>query len=194
MSETRALRKPLTVCWDGKCSWQNIVDAGLASVLVAQERGGFGGNWDDALVILKACGRHATLLPLAEAILAAHLANEAGITLDVGTATISPRTIGKIAMGAFTGEMQSVPWGSEAEQIIGVIENTIIVMRRADAKEIRRHKNPAGEPRDTLRFESAPTQSASGEGWNADGLFRSCARAAACVPDRGRVGARAQYL
>lgn len=181
MSELRALLAETADRVLGQeCSWQQIADAGLASVMVAPERGGFGGNWEDALVILKACGRHATPLPLGEAVLAARLADEAGIALDPGMTTISPRTIGKIAAGSFTGEMQSVPWGSETEQIIGVVENIIIIMRHAHAKEIEQHKNPAGEPRDTLRFESAPAISAPGDDWNADSLFRSCALLRTC--------------
>jgi len=175
MSETRALlAETANRVLGQECAWRDVTEAGLASVLVAQERGGFGGNWEDALVILKACGRHATALPLPEAILSARLADEAGLALS-GMATISPGTSGEIANASFSGEMKNVPWGGEAEQIVGVVDNTIIIVQRGDAKEITPHKNPAGEPRDTLRFESAPAKSARLIDWNADRLLPACA-------------------
>jgi acyl-CoA dehydrogenase len=158
----------------GGCAWPQIADAGLPSVLVTQERGGFGGRWEDTLIILKACGRHATPLPLPEAILASRLADDANLSLS-GMATVSPHTNGEIVNGHFTGDVKNVPWGSEAAQIVCVVENTIFLLNRADAAEISEHKNPAGEPRDTLRFESAPALAAPCKGWDEDRLFHHCA-------------------
>ena len=157
-----------------ECVWQQIEDAGLPSVLVRQERDGFGGDWEDALIILKACGRHATPLPLPEAILASRLADDANLALS-GMATVSPHASGEVANDRFTGEAKNVPWGGEAAQILCVVENTILLLNRADAAEISEHKNPAGEPRDTLRFQSASAIAAPGNGWNADKLFHHCA-------------------
>lgn len=49
--------------------WARVEEAGLAKVLVREDEGGFGGNWEDAFVVIRACGTHAVDLPLPEAIL-----------------------------------------------------------------------------------------------------------------------------
>jgi alkylation response protein AidB-like acyl-CoA dehydrogenase len=49
--------------------WAKIEDAGLVKVLVPEDQGGFGGTWEDAFVVIRACGYHAVDLPLPEAIL-----------------------------------------------------------------------------------------------------------------------------
>lgn len=49
--------------------WARVEEAGLAKVLVPEDQGGFGGNWEDAFVVIRACGAHAVDLPLPEAIL-----------------------------------------------------------------------------------------------------------------------------
>lgn len=70
MSELRSLLADTTerVLGDNP-DWARIEDAGLAKVLVGEDAGGFGGNWEDALVVIRACGYHAVDLPLPEAIL-----------------------------------------------------------------------------------------------------------------------------
>ena len=70
MSELRSLLADTTErVLGGKPDWARIEDAGLAKVLVGEEAGGFGGTWEDALVVIRACGYHAVDLPLPEAIL-----------------------------------------------------------------------------------------------------------------------------
>ena len=70
MSELRALLADTTERVLGSNpDWAAIEAAGLAKVLVAEDEGGFGGTWEDALVVVKACGAHAVDLPLPEAIL-----------------------------------------------------------------------------------------------------------------------------
>lgn len=70
MSELRALLADTTERVLGSDPrWSDIEEAGLAKVLVREDAGGFGGNWEDAFVVIRACGYHAVDLPLAEAIL-----------------------------------------------------------------------------------------------------------------------------
>jgi len=47
-----------------------VTDAGLALTMVSAEDGGFGGTWQDALIVIRATGYHATPLALADALIA----------------------------------------------------------------------------------------------------------------------------
>jgi acyl-CoA dehydrogenase len=70
MSELRSLLSDTTErVLGGTHDWARIEDSGLAKVLVPEDAGGFGGTWEDALVVIRACGYHAVDLPLPEAIL-----------------------------------------------------------------------------------------------------------------------------
>jgi alkylation response protein AidB-like acyl-CoA dehydrogenase len=70
MSELRALLSDTTERVLGSNpSWAAVEDAGLTKVLVPEEQGGFGGTWEDAFVVVRACGAHAIDHPVAEAIL-----------------------------------------------------------------------------------------------------------------------------
>jgi alkylation response protein AidB-like acyl-CoA dehydrogenase len=70
MSELRALLADTTERVLGSNpDWAGIEDAGLTKVLVPEEQGGFGGTWEDAYIVVRACGTHAVDLPIAEAIL-----------------------------------------------------------------------------------------------------------------------------
>jgi alkylation response protein AidB-like acyl-CoA dehydrogenase len=70
MSELRALLADTTERVLGSNpDWAAFEDAGLTKVLVPEEQGGFGGTWEDAFVVVRACGAHAIDHPIAEAIL-----------------------------------------------------------------------------------------------------------------------------
>jgi len=70
MSELRALLADTTErVLSGNPDWAAVEDAGLTKVLVPEERGGFGGCWEDAFIVVRACGAHAIDLPIADAIL-----------------------------------------------------------------------------------------------------------------------------
>ena len=145
-----------------EASWKRITDSGLANVLANEESGGFGGTWEDALIVVKACGYFATPAPLPEAILATHLAQAAGVALTDGMVTICANATGKIDGTRFTGTLRGVPWGRNASHIVALIEGTLLVASRADA-QIEEHQNPAAEPRDTLHFENAGVETARAE-------------------------------
>ena len=70
MSELRALLSETTERVLAHApDWAKVEEAGLAKVLVPESEGGFGGTWEDALVVIRACGYHAVDLKLPEAIL-----------------------------------------------------------------------------------------------------------------------------
>ena len=70
MSELRALLADTTErVLASNLDWAAVEEAGLTKVLVPEEQGGFGGTWEDAFVVVRACGAHAVDHPIAEAIL-----------------------------------------------------------------------------------------------------------------------------
>ena len=54
-------------------AWERVRELGIDEVLVPEEAGGFGGNWQDAAVVMHACGQHALPLPVAETLVARKL-------------------------------------------------------------------------------------------------------------------------
>ncbi len=70
MSELRTLLADTTErVLAGNPDWAAVEAAGLTNVLVPEEQGGFGGTWEDAYIVVRACGAHAIDLPIAETIL-----------------------------------------------------------------------------------------------------------------------------
>ena len=56
---------------------RSVEDSGLPWVMVSEAAGGFGGGFEDAGLVLTACGRHAVALPIAETIVAAKMLSDA---------------------------------------------------------------------------------------------------------------------
>jgi len=70
MNELRALLAGTTErVLSANPDWAAVEEAGLTKVLVPEEQGGFGGCWEDAFIVVRACGAHAIDLPVVEAIL-----------------------------------------------------------------------------------------------------------------------------
>src|SRR5215813_14708996 len=62
--------------WPDKL-WEQIDDSGLASVLLPESEGGFGGGWEEAFTVLFFAGAHSVPLPIAETLLARGLLSRA---------------------------------------------------------------------------------------------------------------------
>jgi acyl-CoA dehydrogenase len=73
-----------------------IIEAGFPSLLIAEERGGFGGDWGDLFAVLHVAGGRALTLPVGETIIAAKLLSDAGSVVRDG-----PLTLEDIELGAF---------------------------------------------------------------------------------------------
>src|SRR2546428_3052986 len=64
--------------WPDKL-WRALEEGGLTLPLVPEARGGAGGSWRDAHVVVRAAGEHAAPIPLAETIVASGLLARAGL-------------------------------------------------------------------------------------------------------------------
>jgi acyl-CoA dehydrogenase len=85
--------------------WARVRDAGFASLLVSEAKGGFGGDWGDVFAVMRLAGFHALTLPLGEAIVTAKLLSDAGQDVPDG-----PMELDRAAyrhLGAFLRVAQS---------------------------------------------------------------------------------------
>jgi acyl-CoA dehydrogenase len=80
MSELRALLADTTErVLSSAPDWARVEEAGLTKVLVPEDAGGFGGTWEDAFVLIRACGYHTVDLPVPEKILETSGENDAAL-------------------------------------------------------------------------------------------------------------------
>src|SRR5581483_10176052 len=109
--------------------WQALEENGLTLPQVPEARGGAGGSWSDAFVVLMAAGRFAAPVPLAETMLAGAILAEAGLDVPLGPMTVAPAhagerlTLDRRGAGlTLSGRATRVPWGARAEHVVVVAE------------------------------------------------------------------------
>jgi len=112
---TQALFEEIGYAADPQADWGRVEELGLPGLLVAEEDGGFGGAWQDALIVFRTAGYHALGLPLVEAILAAHVAAPAGFA---GRGTIAMAATGSIVGDRFTGSISGAPAADGAAFVV----------------------------------------------------------------------------
>jgi acyl-CoA dehydrogenase len=140
--------------------WQAVEDAGFPDALVGQlpgDRAGLG----DAVAVLRAAGRHAVPLPLAETMLGRFALHAAGLPTGAGPLAVLPVEhddrieLRRVDGGwRLIGRASQVPWAREAGTLVVLIWDKLVRLQPARA-EIRRGANLAGEPRDEVAFEIA---------------------------------------
>jgi acyl-CoA dehydrogenase len=145
--------------------WQEVEELGLTLAAVPESVGGQGGTLLDALIVLRAAGRHAVPLALAETgLLGGWLLAEAGIPVGAGTLTVAPVRLGDaVHVTAGPGEprldgvARRVPWGHASERIVVLAEDDqgqrFAAAISPSAAQITRGSNLAGEPRDDVRLD-----------------------------------------
>lgn len=145
--------------------WQALEEGGLTLPLVPEARGGAGGTWLDAHVVVRAAGRHAAPVPLAETILASWLLAGAGLDVPLGPLTVAPvqpedrLRLRRAGEGwRLDGVAHRVPWGAAAAHVVVVAETDggpMLVLVARGAAQVTSDRNLALEPRDTLTFGDA---------------------------------------
>jgi alkylation response protein AidB-like acyl-CoA dehydrogenase len=148
-----------TGTWPGEL-WNAIEDAGFLDALAGGGRGDLGGL-ADASQILRAAGRHAVPLPLAETILARFVLVAAGLKPGKGPLAILPVEHDdaldlrrRDAGWHLSGRARQVPWARAAKELIVVAWDTLAVVAPVQV-EIRPGTNLAGEPRDEVVCDTA---------------------------------------
>ncbi len=148
--------------------WSQLAELGLPQLLVPEDNGGAGGDWEDALAVLQPAGYFSIPLPLGEAMLAHRYASDAGLSLPadavVTIAVDAAATLTQVNGSArLSGELHGVPWARDADTIVTVVgggaDALLVVVPRA-AGTLKAATNLAFEPRDTLTFSNVEVQSA----------------------------------
>lgn len=69
---------------DFATTWPRLAEAGFATLLVPEEKGGFGGDWGDLFAVLRLAGQHALPSTLGETIVAHKVLGDAGVSAPEG--------------------------------------------------------------------------------------------------------------
>jgi acyl-CoA dehydrogenase len=179
MSEQRQLLADSAArLFETNAGWDEIEALGIADILVPEERGGSGADWDDACAVLQAAGHWQVPLPLAEAMIARKLLAAATLEAPRSQLSIAPNPVGTLARAGsgwrFSGSLTSVPWGRDATRVVTTMPFDgrlhVVVLAVADAS-VGKKANLADEPRDDLRFDGAAALAAPADCREAASLF-----------------------
>jgi len=181
--------------------WRAVEDHGLTRTHVPEVLGGAGCGWGEAFAVLRAAGRHAVPLPLAETVLGAWLLAAAGIEAPAGPLTVLADPVPEGALSGsrsgngsgdrFTHRASRVPWGFAAGHAVFTTERggrTHVGVVATKGGLAARGENLAREPRDEMAFEDAPVIALGSTALPADAvrLFGAMIRSAQMA---GAVGA-----
>jgi acyl-CoA dehydrogenase len=140
--------------------WQALEAAGLTRALLPEADGGAGLEPGPALSLIRAIGRHAAPVPLAETMMAGWLLSGAGIAVPDGPLTILPvKDEDHLSLAAddagwrLTGTVRRVPWGRQAVAAAALVEHDgrmLAALVPAAGWHAAPGANLALEPRDEL--------------------------------------------
>ena len=123
--------------WPAKL-WQDVEEGGLTLTPIPEARGGGGGTWQDAYIVVAAAGRFGVPLPIAETMVGAWLLAESGLDVPLGPLTVAPVHAGEAlslerdgAGWRLGGTATRVPWGRGAEHVVVVAGTWSRSSRRA---------------------------------------------------------------
>jgi len=130
--------------------WNRVEELGLPGLLIADTDGGFGGSWQDALIVFRAAGYHALGLPLIEAVLAAHVGSQHGFD---GRGTIAKAASGAIAEGRFNGTLEGVVAGEGASFVVAPFgQGLSVIVELVASSSIDHAMTVSGEGRDRVEI------------------------------------------
>lgn len=145
--------------------WNEIAANGLDRVLVPEQGGGFGGDWSDAFMILRAAGQHAAPVPLAETIGASWLLVQAGESVPDGPLSLAD-------------DPARVPWAMSAACLVATDDDHFMLCDPS-AEDITPGRNIGREPRDSLHLDLSSADTLVGDVATIGALVRSCQMAGA---------------
>jgi acyl-CoA dehydrogenase len=142
--------------------WDALEESGLTLTWVPDELGGAGAGLADGFAVLRAAGRFAAPVPLAETLMAGWLLTQAGISAPGGPLTIAPiHADGRIMLtadGALSGRARRVPFARNAGHIAVLArrgDETAVALVAAAGLPMSQATSLAGEPRDDVSFDGA---------------------------------------
>jgi acyl-CoA dehydrogenase len=145
-----------------KALWDALEESGLTLTWVPDELGGAGATLADGFAVLRAAGRFAAPVPLAETLMAGWLLTKAGIAVPGGPLTTAPiHSDGRIALtsdGALNGRARRVPFARNAGHIAVLARRgnePVVALVAVAGLPISQSTSLAGEPRDDVSFDAA---------------------------------------
>lgn len=137
--------------------WEAIEDAELTRAAVPEALGGAGATWEDTYILVRAAGAHAVPAPFADSILANWMLSRVGLESAPGPSAFAASGRLSYLSGRVSGKIECVPWGHQLKHVIALTaerEPRLVIVDASHAINVDRRTNLAGEPRDTLNFES----------------------------------------
>lgn len=128
--------------------WKSIAEVELAGLMLPEDAGGFGGSWEDAVLVFRLAGYHGLALPVPEAVLASHLAGRSG-----GRGTIASAAQGTVSDGRFTGTISGICYGSDASYVVAPAPTGGSIIANLEAARVTLESSIAGEERSSVAFE-----------------------------------------
>jgi acyl-CoA dehydrogenase len=139
--------------------WLALTEAGIPRAWMAESHGGSEATLADVCAIARTAGRHAAPVPLADHMLAGHLAASHDLTVDDGLLALAPipttHDTLTIAQGRLDGQRTRVPFARWASAIL-------VPVRAADGEQlalidpgtvtITQANSLGGEPLDSVTF------------------------------------------
>src|SRR5205814_7955619 len=142
--------------------WEALEESGLPLTWVPDDLGGAGAEMLDGFAVLRAAGRAAAPVPLAETLLAGWLLAQAGIGAPPGPMTIAPvHEDGNLTLGAdnkLHGRARHIPFARAAKHIAVIAKKNgapTVALVSAEGLNIREGTSLAGEPQDSVSFDGA---------------------------------------
>jgi acyl-CoA dehydrogenase len=145
-----------------KALWDALEESGLTVAWVPDHLGGAGASMADGFAVLRAAGRFAAPVPLAETLMAGWLLARAGITVPGGPLTIAPvHADGHITLGTedrLNGRARRVPFARNAARIAVLVhgdKDRAVALVSTAGLPVNQSTSLAGEPRDDVSFDGA---------------------------------------
>jgi acyl-CoA dehydrogenase len=139
--------------------WRALADAGLPLAWVPEAHGGSGAGLMDGFGVLRAAGRSAVAVPLAETMLAGWLLSQGGIVAPEGMMTVAPSgprdRVHFGSDGLLTGRARKVPFARDVAYlaVLASSDNGWMVALVAAAQcAMEAGRNLAGDCADTVIF------------------------------------------
>ncbi|MCU0947502.1 MAG: hypothetical protein MUF47_04540 [Porphyrobacter sp.] len=148
--------------------WAAVADVELAGLLVPEAAGGFGGGWEDAVMVMRLAGYHALGLPVAEAIIAAHLTNR-----TEGRGTIASGAEGTLSDGRFTGTISGICYPEGADYVVAPAPGGGSMVLEVSGAALTLSANIAGEARGAASLDHVPAQAIAGDVFALGALVRT---------------------
>ncbi|UOQ94863.1 acyl-CoA/acyl-ACP dehydrogenase [Halobacillus shinanisalinarum] len=143
--------------------WSVLVESGITSVGVPESLGGTGGDYNDALHILQLYGRFSVPLPLSETLMVQWLLADHRVPASREIFTLSVNLKNKIEIEETTkgysirGKAVHVPWARHAKSLLVLVNfegASKVALLPLEQAGVEYNSNLAGEPSDTVNFES----------------------------------------